>query len=252
MNYQTTGPRLTALVGRGLLASDEQQARDLARIIRARRRRGKYFPAHLFSDPAWDILLSVALADLEQQRISMGELCDAADAPRTTALRYLQVMIDEGVVVRVDDPLDRRRKFISLSPNAAVQMARAPAAPACGSYLELRRGQHVIVVRVVWSDGLQFGAQAQSRLVPSDVIEGGSPPASPAGQTAGAMTERRLLPRVQEQSHEQSRWRARGLEYMGIAAFAAVLAFLAYDASQQALARSLAAVDSSLAASNSR
>ena len=131
-------------------------------------------------------------------------------------------------------------------------MARAPAAPACGSYLELRRGQHVIVVRVVWSDGLQFGAQAQSRLVPSDVIEGGSPPASPAGQTAGAMTERRLLPRVQEQSHEQSRWRARGLEYMGIAAFAAVLAFLAYDASQQALARSLAAVDSSLAASNSR
>ena len=123
MNYQTTGPRLTALVGRGLLASDEQQARDLARIIRARRRRGKYFPAHLFSDPAWDILLSVALADLEQQRISMGELCDAADAPRTTALRYLQVMIDEGVVVRVDDPLDRRRKFISLSPNAAVQMA---------------------------------------------------------------------------------------------------------------------------------
>ena len=122
MNYQTAGATFIGIAGTGLLAKDEQQAKDLARIIRARRRRGKYFPAHLFSDPAWDILLAVALADLEQQRITVGKLCEAADAPKTTALRYIEALIEEGIIVRTADPLCRRRRFLSLSPDAARQM----------------------------------------------------------------------------------------------------------------------------------
>jgi DNA-binding MarR family transcriptional regulator len=38
-------------------------------------------------------------------------------------LRYIQAMVEEGLIETVDDPLDRRRKFLSLSAAAAGQMA---------------------------------------------------------------------------------------------------------------------------------
>ena len=131
-------------------------------------------------------------------------------------------------------------------------MARSVAAPSRGSYLELRRGCHVIVARVVWSNGQQFGLQSQSRLVPSDIIgdkvAGLSAPA-PAGRKPGG--ERRILPRFAGQAHEQSRFRGRALEFLGIVALAAFLGFLALDLSQQALAHSIKAVDRSLVAAGS-
>lgn len=123
MNYHSRGMRFATLVRSGMVAGDGQQAKDLARIIRARRSRQHYFPSHLFSDPAWDILLALALAELEQQRFSVSELCKAADAPHTTALRHIQALMDEGMIVRLHDPLDRRRRFLSLSVSAAHQMS---------------------------------------------------------------------------------------------------------------------------------
>lgn len=123
MNYHSRGTSFAALVRSGMVTGGGQQAIDLARIIRARRGRERYFPSSLFADPSWDILLTLALAGLEQQRLSIGELSTAADAPLTTALRHIQVLMDEGLVVRIDDPLDRRRKFLSLSATAASQMS---------------------------------------------------------------------------------------------------------------------------------
>lgn len=126
-------------------------------------------------------------------------------------------------------------------------MARSPAAPARGAYLELRRGGHVIVARVVWSNGQQFGVQSQARLVPAQIIEE-RPAAAAAAVPAdsGRHVERRSLPRRPERTHDQSRWRARTLEFAGILSLVAGLAILALDVSQQALAQSLEAVDSSL------
>lgn len=129
-------------------------------------------------------------------------------------------------------------------------MARSPAAPSRGSYLELRRGRHVIVARVVWSNGQQFGVRAQSLLVPSQIIEEQgseiSPPARPGGSPA---LERRSSPRLAGHAHQQSRWRARALEFLGIVAMVAILGVLALDISQQALAHSMKAVNQSLASS---
>jgi len=123
MNYHSKGARFATLLRNGMGAVDGHHAKDLARIIRARRSRQEYFPSRLFSDPSWDILLTLALAELEQQRISVGELCKASDAPHTTALRHIQALIEEGLIHRVDDRLDGRRKFLSLSPAAADQMS---------------------------------------------------------------------------------------------------------------------------------
>ena len=116
---------------RGSLATIAgRQGLTLERIIRARRRRRQFFPTHLFSDPAWDMLLKLAQAEFEQQRVTVSELCTAAGTPYTTALRYIQAMIDEGLVSRLDDPLDGRRKFLSLSGEASTLMAAYLDAPS--------------------------------------------------------------------------------------------------------------------------
>ena len=100
-----------------------RRATALERIVKARRRRQQFFPTHLFCDPAWDMLLKLAQAELDQQRVTVSELCIAAGTPYTTALRYIQAMVDEGLVSRLDDPLDGRRKFLSLSTEASIQMS---------------------------------------------------------------------------------------------------------------------------------
>ena len=127
-------------------------------------------------------------------------------------------------------------------------MARSPAAPSQGSYLELRRGSHVIVARVIWSNGQQFGLQSQTRLDPSAIIDEKTGNAAVPDSSAGKVpVERRAAPRSTANSHEQSRWRGRAFEFLGILAMVAMFGILALEASQQALAHSMQAVDRSLA-----
>lgn len=85
------------------------------RAISARRGRDNFLPGHLFADPAWDMLLELYAAELEQIRLSTSNLCDASDVPATTALRWISTLVDEGLAERHGDPLDARRVFVRLS-----------------------------------------------------------------------------------------------------------------------------------------
>ncbi len=91
---------------------------DVRRAIRARRMRDQFFGAGLFEDPAWDMLLDLFAADLEQARVSVSSLCIAAAVAPTTALRWIQRMTDAGLFLREADPFDRRRAFVTLSAGA--------------------------------------------------------------------------------------------------------------------------------------
>ena len=88
-------------------------------IIRARRMRDQYFHAELFADPAWDMLLDLLAARLEQQRVAVSSLCIAAAVPATTALRWIKTLTQHGLFVRAADPEDGRRVYIELSDAAA-------------------------------------------------------------------------------------------------------------------------------------
>ncbi|HWH17885.1 MAG TPA: winged helix DNA-binding protein [Allosphingosinicella sp.] len=92
-------------------------------MIRARRLREQYFPADLFADPAWDMLLDLMAARLDRQRVAVSSLCIAAAVPPTTALRWIKTLTEHGVFVRTADPQDGRRVFIELSDKAAAQLA---------------------------------------------------------------------------------------------------------------------------------
>ena len=105
----------------GLPDVDAQQVRALARD---RRVREKFFPADLFADPAWDILLDLFQAELSQLRVTVSSLCAAAYVPPTTALRWIKMMTAQGFLVRRPDPHDSRRVFVELSDRSSTAMRR--------------------------------------------------------------------------------------------------------------------------------
>ena len=98
--------------------------RLVRRIIQQRRARDKFFGGELFADPAWDILLDLTAARAEHARVSVTSLCIASSVPPTTALRWINQMIEAGLLERVEDESDRRRAFIELSDKTADAMAR--------------------------------------------------------------------------------------------------------------------------------
>lgn len=97
--------------------------RKIMVLISERRRRSSYFPGALFADPAWDILLLLALASARDHRLSVSKICSSVEAPMTTALRWITKLTSQGFLVRRHDPLDRRRRYIELSPEAYAMMA---------------------------------------------------------------------------------------------------------------------------------
>lgn len=105
-------------------AIERQRAKAVRRVLRQRRMREQYFPADLFADPAWDMLLDLYAARLERQPVSVSSLCIAAAVPATTALRWIKTMTDAGLFLREADPHDGRRIFIGLAEGAFDSLAR--------------------------------------------------------------------------------------------------------------------------------
>lgn len=99
-------------------------ARLIRSLIRQRQIRARFFDGELFSDPAWDMLLDLTAARVEQKRVSVTSLCIASGVPPTTALRWIGQMVEAGLFFRVCDDSDRRRAFIELTDKASDAIAR--------------------------------------------------------------------------------------------------------------------------------
>ena len=93
-------------------------------IIRQRSSRLRYFPDDMFADPAWDMLLDLTAARAEHKRVSVTSLCIASGVPSTTALRWIALLTQAGLLERVEDDTDRRRAFVQLTDRASDAMAR--------------------------------------------------------------------------------------------------------------------------------
>ena len=111
--------------------------RLVRQIIRQRQARAQFFDGDLFADPAWDMLLDLAAARAEHKRVSVTSLCIASGVPPTTALRWIALLTEAGLLERVEDERDRRRAFIALTDRAADAMARY--------FAELGRGAEKLV-----------------------------------------------------------------------------------------------------------
>ena len=101
----------------GLKSGDDRRKWGLLarNIHRERSRRANYLPAELFGEPAWDILLDLAFAAKANELRSIKSACLSSQVPEATALRYIDQLVGFGLVERIDDKTDRRRKFLRLT-----------------------------------------------------------------------------------------------------------------------------------------
>ena len=108
-----------------------------------------------------------------------------------------------------------------------------------GTQVEVRRGDHVIIARVMWRDGGRAGLRAEDRVPVKEIMTLGQ---SPTLQLTAGPVERRKHPRVPQ----RSRWRGRAMEIGAVIAISACLAAAGLNMAQAAFARPLEMVSAAL------
>ena len=107
----------------GSREADLSERADFAgRVYRSRRLRSKYFSEGLFADAAWDILLLLYSLESEGKRVSVSAVCASAGVPESTGHRWIERLIDAGLVIRERHPSDRRVNWVRLSDRTLAQM----------------------------------------------------------------------------------------------------------------------------------
>jgi hypothetical protein len=119
----------------------------------------------------------------------------------------------------------------------------ARAAPE-GTLVELRRGDHVIVARVVWRHGARAGLWSGDRLPVEEILSSSQSQALQLTARCDTIVERREDPRPPLMN---ARLRGRAIEFIGVIAITTLLAINAWTMMEQAFARPLARVAAALA-----
>jgi DNA-binding MarR family transcriptional regulator len=89
-----------------------------------RRLRQQYFDTSLFSEPAWDMLLDLYIAELANERRTTMALCVGCEIASTTGLRWLSILEARGLIRRKSHATDRRCQNIELSDAGRETMSR--------------------------------------------------------------------------------------------------------------------------------
>lgn len=76
------------------------------------------FPAGIISDPGFDMLLDLFIAQEEGERRHISQLVKNAGIPSTTTLRWLSRLEDENIIQRRPDFYDERKTYIELTEDA--------------------------------------------------------------------------------------------------------------------------------------
>ena len=124
--------------------------------------------------------------------------------------------------------------------------------PSRGSYVEIFRGRHTAVARVVWTKEGRFGVYTQDRIdVDAFIGEADLSGIDYKKRVAASPSfERRRAPRPDRDEiarrAERNRLASRGMEFAAICAFGASAALLVLGAIEQAVIAPLAAVSAHL------
>lgn len=98
----------------------DRQAMVCRMLIRQREIVGEAFGRSLCCNPNWDMLLALYLARCEHKFIMLTALCASSHVPESTAYRRVTDLEQCGLIVRNDDPTDRRRVEIRLSDDGVM------------------------------------------------------------------------------------------------------------------------------------
>ena len=84
------------------------------RIKAARNARDTFFHPDLFADPAWDMMLALYIAEGDGCRLKVSDLCNESGVPKTTALRWIERLVELGMARKRRHPLDGRAIFVEI------------------------------------------------------------------------------------------------------------------------------------------
>lgn len=79
--------------------------------------RSAHFGRGSIDGPIWNILMFLVVA--RHRNTTIGEICGAGDAPKTTCLRHLEKLAERGWVEFAADSADRRSRFARLTTEGA-------------------------------------------------------------------------------------------------------------------------------------
>jgi DNA-binding MarR family transcriptional regulator len=107
-------------------STDDRPPLDIMaeRLLQQRHARSRFLPPSLFHEPAWEILLSLFVAQRRGKTLNVKHLVDEVDAPVTTSQRWIDTLAHMKLVQRFADPNDRRRIELSLSDTAVLAVER--------------------------------------------------------------------------------------------------------------------------------
>jgi len=106
----------------GEISPRERVALAKAEWARRRRRQTVFAAAEFFSDPAWDILLELFIADHEGEKMAVSSIGIDAGIPQATAIRWLSLLERHNLVQRKPDINDKRRQWVSITANCRKMM----------------------------------------------------------------------------------------------------------------------------------
>lgn len=85
------------------------------REIARRRSRQSLFVDRKLNEVGWAILLDLFVMEAHGRRVGITSAVIAGGSPATTGLRYVSLLIEGGLIVRIDDHTDGRRAFVQLT-----------------------------------------------------------------------------------------------------------------------------------------
>ncbi|HQS95837.1 MAG: transcriptional regulator [Novosphingobium sp. 17-62-19] len=105
-------------------ADPELESLKLAVAIYSLRRKRDVASARrgLFGEPGWDILLDLYIADRRRTEVQVSSVCLDAGVPSTTILRWIARLEQEGLIYRIADNADARRRYVRLTEDGHEMM----------------------------------------------------------------------------------------------------------------------------------
>lgn len=84
-------------------------------VIQRRIERHAVLPGAMFGEGAWNMLLDLFVKTAHQQSVSVTSLCIASGSPTSTALRYVQLLIECGLIQKTSHPSDKRSSNLTMT-----------------------------------------------------------------------------------------------------------------------------------------
>ena len=69
----------------------------------------------LFADSCWNMCLDIYICGLKEQQVTVSAVAHSSGIPMTTAMRYINVMVEQGLLQKSSNPADHRMVFVAVS-----------------------------------------------------------------------------------------------------------------------------------------